>query len=162
METDHKPRLLIVSYLFPPNGGIGVQRALRPAKYLPANGFEVHILKAWNAASPVDDPGLLQHVPPSVRVHNAFTPEIPFHLRHWIWKFMSRPGKPPARPSAAGLPYGLIRAAEQRADAPAGRRHCNQNRRSAAGRSRYLVLTIIRHCVCGVRGATAVSGVTNH
>src|ERR1035441_10585945 len=57
METDHKPRLLIVSYLFPPNGGIAVQRALSLAKYLPENGFEVHILKARNAASPADDAG---------------------------------------------------------------------------------------------------------
>src|ERR1017187_6437831 len=100
METDPKLKLLIVSYLFPPNGGIAVQRALSLAKYLPPNGFEVHILKARNAASPADDPGLLQHIPPSVRVHDAFTPEIPFHLRQRIWKFMSRPGKPPAGPSA--------------------------------------------------------------
>ncbi len=100
MRTDHKPRLLIVSYLFPPNGGIAVQRALSLAKFLPANGFEVHILKARNAASPADDPALLQQIPPSVRVHDAFTPEIPFHLRQRIWKFMSRPGKAASSASA--------------------------------------------------------------
>lgn len=99
METDRKLKLLIVSYLFPPNGGIAVQRALSLAKYLPACGFEVHVLKARNAASPADDPGLLQHIPPSVRVHDAFTPEIPFHLRQRIWKFMSRSSKPAAGPS---------------------------------------------------------------
>lgn len=104
---NREPRLLIVSYLFPPNGGIAVQRALSLAKYLPANHFEVHILKARNAASPADDPGLLQHIPPAVRIHDAFTPEIPFHLRQRIWKFMSRPGKAPAGQAAApGKPAG--------------------------------------------------------
>jgi hypothetical protein len=76
MGPDFKPKLLIVSYLFPPNGGIAVQRALSLAKYLPENGFEVHVLKGRNAASPANDPSLLQHIPPSVRVHDAFTPEI--------------------------------------------------------------------------------------
>jgi glycosyltransferase involved in cell wall biosynthesis len=96
MAADFKPKLLIVSYLFPPNGGIAVQRALSLAKYLPDNGFEVHILKGRNAASPANDPSLLQHIPPCVRVHDAFTPEIPFDVRQRIWKFMSRPGKPVA------------------------------------------------------------------
>src|SRR5206468_10667490 len=42
-------KILIISYLFPPVGGIGVQRALSMAKYLPACGFQVHVLKATNA-----------------------------------------------------------------------------------------------------------------
>ena len=77
--TDRK--LLLISYLFPPVGGIGVQRALSLAKYLPQSGFEVHVLKATDAGGPVYDPALLKQVPPAVRVHRAFTPEIPFHVR---------------------------------------------------------------------------------
>lgn len=85
-------KLLLVSYLFPPAGGIAVQRALSLAKYLPQNGFEVHILKARNAAVPVMDPGLLRQVPSSVQVHEAFTPEIPFQVRHKIWQLLGRRG----------------------------------------------------------------------
>jgi glycosyltransferase involved in cell wall biosynthesis len=83
-------KILIVSYLFPPAGGIAVQRVLSLAKYLPQHGFDVHILTAANAAAPVRDPGLLKHVPPSVTVHKAFTPEIPFAVRQAIWARMSR------------------------------------------------------------------------
>ena len=45
-------KILIVSYLFPPVGGIGVQRALSMAKYLPRCGYEVYVLKAGNAGGP--------------------------------------------------------------------------------------------------------------
>jgi glycosyltransferase involved in cell wall biosynthesis len=95
-------RLLLISYLFPPNGGIGVQRALSLAKYLPDSGFEIHVLKARNAAGPVEDAALLKQVPAEVRVHEAFTPELPFAFRQNLWKWLSRdkngvsatPGKP--------------------------------------------------------------------
>ena len=102
-----KTRLLMVSYLFPPVGGVGVQRALSLAKYLPKSGFEVHVLKAWNAAAPLRDPELLKEVPPEVHVHRAFTPELPFYVRKKLWRFFSRPstkntGKGP------GVPTGLI------------------------------------------------------
>ena len=42
-------RLLILSYLFPPAGGVAVQRSLSLAKYLPGCGFDVHVLRAHNA-----------------------------------------------------------------------------------------------------------------
>jgi glycosyltransferase involved in cell wall biosynthesis len=86
-------RLLLISYLFPPSGGIAVQRALSLAKYLPPEGFRVHVLKAKNAAGPADDPALLEQVPPEVTIHEAFTPEIPFALRQRIWKFLKRSGR---------------------------------------------------------------------
>jgi hypothetical protein len=85
-----KLRILLISYLFPPAGGIGVQRALSLARYLPDCGFEVHVLSAANAAAPVRDPALCQRIPNSVRQHHAFTPEIPFWIRHTIWNYLSR------------------------------------------------------------------------
>ena len=78
-------KILLISYLFPPVGGIGVQRALSLAKYLPRSGFEVHVLKATNAGGPVYDAALVRQIPPEVKVHEAFTPEIPFHLRQKLW-----------------------------------------------------------------------------
>ena len=86
-------KLLIINYLFPPAGGIAVQRALSLAKYLPQFGFEVHVLSAGNAAAPVQDPRLLKHVPPSVTVHHSFTPELPFALQQKLWGLISPPRK---------------------------------------------------------------------
>jgi glycosyltransferase involved in cell wall biosynthesis len=100
------PRLLIISYLFPPMGGIGVQRALSLAKYLPQCGFEVQVLKARNAAGPVHDPALLRHVPDAVAVRSAFTPEVPFALRRWAWKWIARPKRAGAASATASSSPG--------------------------------------------------------
>src|ERR1035441_8060198 len=98
-----KHKILIISYLFPPAGGIAVQRALSLAKYLPKCGFDVHGLPARNAAGPVRDPDLLRQVPAGVTLHSAFTPEIPFGLRQWLWKRLSGGGKArPAKAATAG------------------------------------------------------------
>lgn len=80
-----------------------VMRALSLAKYLPTFGFEVHVLSAANAAAPLRDPGLLAHVPPSVTLHRAFTPELPFHFRKRLWNLVSghRDAPPAQSPSAA-------------------------------------------------------------
>ncbi|SRR5579884_133322 len=103
-------RLLLVSYLFPPLGGVGVQRALSLAKYLPQNGFEVHVLQARNAAGPVSDPALLQQIPPGVRIHQAFTPELPFHFRQALWRIFGGKSKPAnATPAAKSRSFRLTR-----------------------------------------------------
>jgi glycosyltransferase involved in cell wall biosynthesis len=94
-------RILIISYLFPPVGGVGVPRALNFAKYLPQCGIEVHVLRARNAAAPLNDPGLLREIPAAVRVHNAFIPGLPFHFRKRVWALLSRPGGA-ARAAASG------------------------------------------------------------
>jgi glycosyltransferase involved in cell wall biosynthesis len=96
-------KILLISYLFPPVGGIGVQRALSLAKYLPQCGFEVHVLKATNAGGPVYDPDLVRQIPPDVKVHEAFTPEIPFHIRQKLWTRLSG-GKAPAEPLNGSRP----------------------------------------------------------
>ena len=92
-DSPNRNRILIVSYLFPPAGGIAVQRSLSLAKYLSESGHEVHVLKA-NTEGPVSDPGLIRHIPSSVQVHEAFAPEIPFAFRHKVWSKLSgsRPG----------------------------------------------------------------------
>ena len=85
-------KILIISYLFPPMGGIGVQRALSMAKYLPQCGYQVHVLKATNAGGPVVDPDLVRQIPAGVTVHEAFTPELPFAVRQKLWaRLKSRP-----------------------------------------------------------------------
>lgn len=64
------PRVLLVSYYYPPAGGPGVQRALKMSRYLPGAGWDVTVLtlKPESAAYPALDPSLLDEVPPSVEV----------------------------------------------------------------------------------------------
>jgi glycosyltransferase involved in cell wall biosynthesis len=89
--------ILIITHVFPPAGGVPVQRPLSFAKYLPENGYEVHVLTARNAAAPVMDPGLLRHVPASVTVHRSFSAEPPFFLRKLALQLASPPPNVPAR-----------------------------------------------------------------
>jgi glycosyltransferase involved in cell wall biosynthesis len=78
-------KLLLIACHFPPGGGIQVQRALSLAKYLPQNGFDVHVLTTRYPQVPHYDPGLLRHIPDSVKVHRTWSFEPPFHLRKRIW-----------------------------------------------------------------------------
>jgi glycosyltransferase involved in cell wall biosynthesis len=81
----NKEKLLLISCYFPPVGGIQVQRALSLARYLPENGFEVHVLTVRNPAVPSLDPDLLKLVPEGVKVHRTWTLEPPFQLRKRLW-----------------------------------------------------------------------------
>jgi glycosyltransferase involved in cell wall biosynthesis len=58
-----KPKkVLIVSYYWPPSGGVGVQRWLKLAKYLPEWGWEPIILTPENPAFSLQDPSLQKDV----------------------------------------------------------------------------------------------------
>ena len=99
-------KLLIIAYWFPPAGGIAVQRALSFVRYLPACGYEVHVLTAKNPPSPVRDESLLKRIPENVCVHRVITPMPPAAYRQKMWSLVSRaksvpyhPGKP--APAAA-------------------------------------------------------------
>jgi hypothetical protein len=102
------PNLLLISYQFPPAGGIAVQRALSFARYLPRVGVNVHVLSASNPGVPTIDPSLLGRIPADVQVHRAFTPEPSFERRQQLWRFIGKtPSKPPANPqSSAPNPDG--------------------------------------------------------
>ena len=102
IENRDAKRILIMSYLFPPVGGIGVQRALSLAKYLPPCGFEVHVLKANNAGGPVHDPELARQIPAHVTVHDSFTPEIPFSIRQKLWTKLRKSNGRGAEKNSAG------------------------------------------------------------
>jgi glycosyltransferase involved in cell wall biosynthesis len=86
-------KLLLVSYLFPPFGGVGVQRALSLAKYLPQEEFEVHVLTTRNPCAVGIDHTL--QVPPWVTVHRALTFDLPFGLKKRLKKLVL-PSKHPS------------------------------------------------------------------
>lgn len=64
-------RVLLVSYFFPPLGGGGVPRALKLAKYLPAFGWEPHVLTVRDGFWSAWDPTPLSELPPEVRIHRT-------------------------------------------------------------------------------------------
>ena len=92
---------LLITFSFPPAGGVGVMRALSLAKYLPGDSVRVDVLTARNAPAVIRDEALLAQVPASVRVHRTWTLDLPFVLRKAIKKLLSRSGgKATPTPSA--------------------------------------------------------------
>lgn len=82
--------VLLISFSFPPAGGVGVLRALSLAKYLPDNDIRVDVLTARNAPAVVRDAGLLRQVPADVTVHRTWTLDLPFALRKGIKRLLNR------------------------------------------------------------------------
>ena len=101
--------VLLISFSFPPAGGVGVLRALSLAKYLPAEGVRVDVLTARNAPAVGQDPGLLAQVPADVTVHRTWTLDLPFALRKWVKKRLGgakaiRPAPADTKPSSPSRP----------------------------------------------------------
>lgn len=67
------PKVLIVTYYWPPGSGAGVQRWLKFAKYLPLSGWEPYILTVDPrfAAYPAIDNSLENEIPESVTVYRT-------------------------------------------------------------------------------------------
>lgn len=65
------PRVLIITYYFPPWGMGGVQRVLKFAKYLPEHGWEVTVIAPLAAGYHNQDPTLLGDLPESVNVERV-------------------------------------------------------------------------------------------
>jgi glycosyltransferase involved in cell wall biosynthesis len=84
-------KVLLITYMFPPSGGVGVQRALAYARYLPEHGCKLTVIAARHSAMPVSDPSLLAAVPESVGVVRAFNPEPPYAVREKVWKHLAPP-----------------------------------------------------------------------
>jgi hypothetical protein len=96
-------KVLLISYLFPPAGGIPVQRILSLARFLPENGYEVHVICCSNPGVPTMDPSLLERVPKEVQVHRVFSPELSFETRRKVWSVLApsrRSGKPASTTAA--------------------------------------------------------------
>ncbi len=103
--------VLLITFSFPPAGGVGVLRAVSLARYFPENGIRVDVLTARNAPAVGRDLSLLQQVPSSVTVHRTWTLDLPFALRKGVKRMLSRrrsnaqasPTDPPVSVPAPGL-----------------------------------------------------------
>lgn len=93
--------VLLITFSFPPIGGVGVLRALSLAKYLPENGLQVDVLTARNAPTVGKDFSLLEQVPSAVRVHHTWTLDLPFALRKGVKKFLTRGRAQAATPASS-------------------------------------------------------------
>jgi glycosyltransferase involved in cell wall biosynthesis len=70
-----KKRVLIITYYWPPSGGIGVLRCLKIAKYLRDFGWEPVIFTAKNAHYPSIDHSNDKDIPPDIEI-----------IKHPIWE----------------------------------------------------------------------------
>ncbi|HVK63219.1 MAG TPA: glycosyltransferase family 4 protein [Polyangium sp.] len=86
-------RLLIVSYAFPPVGGVAVQRVTKFAKYLPSWGVETTVLTAENPSVPIRDESLLRDVPAEVKVVRVRTLEPSYEKKAAVWRGAASKGR---------------------------------------------------------------------
>lgn len=66
--------VLVVAYLFPPIGGIGVQRALKFIRYLREFGYEPIVLTTEHAYSSTMDASLLDQIPKHIQIVRVADP----------------------------------------------------------------------------------------
>jgi glycosyltransferase involved in cell wall biosynthesis len=78
-------KLLIITYYWPPCGGVGVQRWLRFLKYLPRHGWEPTVLTTQNGDYPAIDDSLLKDIPQELKVIRTKTPTFG-DLYKKVWK----------------------------------------------------------------------------
>jgi glycosyltransferase involved in cell wall biosynthesis len=84
--ADRPLRALVVTYVFPPVGGAGVQRTAKLCKYLPEHGVTPTVLTAANPSVPLHDPSLLKDVSPGLRIIKARTLEPGYEVKKAAWK----------------------------------------------------------------------------
>ena len=76
-------RVLVISYYFPPLGGVGVQRTLKYVKYLPGSGWQPIVVTPARPAYTVRDASLLDVLAPDLEVYSIDESFIRVeHLQH--------------------------------------------------------------------------------
>jgi len=78
--------VLLLTYMFPPAGGVGTPRALAYTQYLPRQDCRLSVLAPTKPALRDVDPALDKMIPSDVVVHRAWTPELPMSFRDLVWK----------------------------------------------------------------------------
>lgn len=93
--------LLLVTYSFPPAGGVGVLRAASLARYFPAEGIRLDVITARNASAVGADSTLLKEIPAEVNVYRTLTLDLPFGIKKWIKKQISGTKSPAGKSTVA-------------------------------------------------------------
>jgi glycosyltransferase involved in cell wall biosynthesis len=103
------PRVLLVTYSFPPAGGVGVLRAASLARHLPAAGLSVEVLTAANAAAVGSDEALLRQIAADVKIHRTLTLDLPFAWRKRLKQWLSGRKKTTNRRQNGKQQSGLLK-----------------------------------------------------
>ncbi|WP_437224697.1 glycosyltransferase family 4 protein [Planctomicrobium sp. SH661] len=83
--TPHRPpRVLFVSYLFPPTGGVGVHRVTKFVKYLPQAGWDSSVLTVSNPSVPLQDESLLKDIPAGTIIRRVRTYEPGYAVKNAV------------------------------------------------------------------------------
>jgi glycosyltransferase involved in cell wall biosynthesis len=96
--------VLVLTYRWPPQGGVSVQRVTKFVKYLARQGWRPVIHTVSNPYAPVRDQGLARDVPPGVPVYRTPTVEweaIESSIAGWV-KRLKGGGRPSTNGAAAG------------------------------------------------------------
>jgi len=94
---------LLVTYVWPPTGGVGAGRVLKLAKYLPSHGVRPSVLTVENPSVPLRDEGSLKQVPAGIEVLRARTFEPSYATKQATWQASSG-----ATPAATSLKKRVI------------------------------------------------------
>jgi hypothetical protein len=95
------PRVLFVSYLFPPVGGVGVHRVTKFVKYLPQFGWNCSVLTVENPSTPLTDASLRRDIPESTTIRRAKTREPGYALKAAVGNAAQPPSGPVGRLKAS-------------------------------------------------------------
>src|ERR1035441_5749722 len=93
-EPMNSLNVLLITYVFPPAGGVGVLRAASLARYFPAEGIRLDVVTTRNASAVGSDPTLLNDIPAEVSVHRTVTLDLPFGIRKAIKRLITRANQP--------------------------------------------------------------------
>ena len=96
-------KVLLVTYSFPPAGGVGVLRAASLARYFPREEIQLDVLTARNASAVGADPALLREIPAEVKIHRTVTLDLPFGIKKRIKSLISRTKTTDGKPIQAAL-----------------------------------------------------------
>ncbi len=80
---------LLVTYIWPPSGGVGAGRVLKLAKYLPSHGVTPSVLTVKNPSVPLKDDSMLKDIPPGIEVLKARTFEPSYSAKQAAWQATS-------------------------------------------------------------------------
>ncbi len=109
-------RLLLVSYYFPPMGGVPVRRVLRMVRHLPEHGWSCTVLTADRPYDPFhpEDPEGLENLPPCDAVLRAPARSFAERAMAAAWRGIGRlrpaPAASAAPDSGAAAPGGGLRS----------------------------------------------------
>src|SRR5213079_3340339 len=100
--SDGRPRLLLISYHFPPDAAVGALRWQKLSRYAAERGWGLDVITFDPASLAVTDPSRLADLPPGVRVYTLAPPQVAWeHLVELAWR---------AYDSARRLPHRLARS----------------------------------------------------